>query len=65
MSLTCTWFRRIERDLRIPIQVDNFYALANNGGVDILDDSLGIDWKIPIEKDTRHNLIKDFNSVLI
>lgn len=47
---------------------DNFYALVNDGGVSILDDSLGIDWKIPVEKallsekDTKHELLKDFDS---
>ena len=29
---------------------DNFYAPANDGGVSIVDDSLGIDWRIPVEK---------------
>lgn len=47
---------------------DNFYAPANDGGVSIVDDSLGIDWRIPVEnvllseKDTKHALLKDFNS---
>lgn len=47
---------------------DNFYAPANDGGVSIVDDSLGIDWRIPVEKallsekDTKHELLKDFNS---
>ena len=47
---------------------DNFYAPANDGGVSIVDDSLGIDWRIPIEKallsekDTKHALLKDFDS---
>lgn len=47
---------------------DNFYAPANDGGVSILDDSLGIDWRIPVEKallsekDTKHDLLKDFDS---
>lgn len=47
---------------------DNFYAPANDGGVSIVDDSLGIDWKIPTdkallsEKDTKHSLLKDFDS---
>lgn len=47
---------------------DNFYAPANDGGVSIVDDSLGIDWRIPVEKallsekDTKHDLIKDFDS---
>ena len=47
---------------------DNFYAPANDGGVSIVDDSLGIDWRIPgekallSEKDTKHDLLKDFDS---
>ena len=47
---------------------DNFYAPANDGGVSIVDDSLGIDWRIPVEKallsekDTKHALLKDFVS---
>lgn len=47
---------------------DNFYAPQADGGISILDDSLGIDWKIPTdkallsEKDTRHDLLEDFNS---
>ena len=47
---------------------DNFYAPANDGGISIKDDSLGIDWRIPIEKallsdkDTKHDLLKDFDS---
>ena len=47
---------------------DNFYAPANDGGVSIVDDSLGIDWRIPVEKallsekDTNHDLLKDFDS---
>ena len=47
---------------------DNFYAPANDGGVSIVDDSLAIDWRIPVEKallsekDTKHDLLKDFDS---
>lgn len=47
---------------------DNFYAPAYDGGVSIVDDSLGIDWRIPVErallseKDTKHDLLKDFDS---
>ena len=47
---------------------DNFYAPANDGGVSIVDDSLGIDWRIPMEKallsekDTKHDLLNDFDS---
>lgn len=47
---------------------DNFYAPQVDGGVSIMDDSLGIDWHIPIdkailsEKDMKHALLKDFDS---
>lgn len=47
---------------------DNFYAPQADGGISIKDDSLGIDWQIPSdiailsEKDTKHALLKDFDS---
>lgn len=47
---------------------DNFYAPQADGGISILDDSLGIDWRIPTdkailsEKDTKHESLKDFDS---
>lgn len=47
---------------------DNFYAPQADGGISILDDSLGIDWRIPTEKallsdkDTKYTLLKDFDS---
>lgn len=47
---------------------DNFYTPQADGGISILDASLGIDWKIPTEKallsekDTKHALLKDFDS---
>ena len=47
---------------------DNFYAPQADGGISIKDDSLGIDWHIPVEnallseKDTKHALLKDFDS---
>lgn len=47
---------------------DDFYHPEVDGGINILDDSLGIDWKIPkdkailSEKDTKHPLLKDFDS---
>ena len=47
---------------------DNFYAPEADGGISILDASLNIDWKIPTEKallsekDTKHALLKDFDS---
>jgi len=47
---------------------DNYYAPQADGGISIVDDSLGIDWKIPTErallseKDTKHALLKDLDS---
>ena len=47
---------------------DNFYAPQADDGISILDQSLGIDWRIPVdrailsEKDTKHQLLKDFIS---
>lgn len=47
---------------------DNFYAPDADGGISIKDESLGIDWKIPVdnanlsEKDIRHVCLKDFDS---
>ena len=47
---------------------DEFYHPEAAGGISILDDSLGINWRIPTdkvnlsEKDTMHPLLKDFDS---
>ena len=47
---------------------DQFYHPEADGGISILDDSLGIDWHIPTEKallsekDLKHVLLKDFDS---
>lgn len=47
---------------------DNFYAPQADGGISILDDSLGINWRIPTDKavlsdkDTKHACLKDFDS---
>lgn len=46
----------------------NFYHPKADGGISILDDSLGIDWCIPtehvnlFEKDKIHEILKDFES---
>lgn len=50
---------------------DNYYAPQADGGISILDESLGIDWQIPMEKailsekDTKHALLKDFETPFI
>lgn len=47
---------------------DEFYHPESEGGISILDDSLRIDWRIPTDeailsnKDTKHPLLKDFDS---
>ena len=47
---------------------DEFYHPEADGGISIIDGSLGIDWKIPTdkallsEKDTKHALLKDFDT---
>ena len=50
---------------------DEFYHPEADGGICILDDSLGIDWRIPTEKailsekDTKHPHLKDFTSPFV
>ena len=47
---------------------DNFYHPEAEGGISILDNTLGIDWRISpdemilSEKDTRHPMLADFES---
>ena len=47
---------------------DEFYHPEADGGISILDDSLGIDWRIPTDKvilsdkDIHHPLLRDFES---
>ena len=47
---------------------DEFYHPEAEGGISILDECLGIDWQIPAskallsDKDTRHPLLRDFDS---
>ena len=46
---------------------DNFYYPEADGGISILDESLGINWRIPTEhanlseKDTKHPLLNGFD----
>lgn len=45
---------------------DEFYHPEAEGGINIMDQSLGIDWRIPLEKallsekDTKHPVFKEF-----
>lgn len=47
---------------------DNFYHPEADGGINIKDESLGIDWRIPVEKailsekDIKHTILKNFDS---
>ena len=47
---------------------DNFYAPQADGGINIQDDTLGIDWQIPMDrailsdKDLKHPNLADFDS---
>ncbi len=47
---------------------NNFYHPEADGGISVLDPSLGIDWRISAEnailseKDTKHPLLSEFNS---
>ena len=47
---------------------DSFYSPQADGGISILDESLGIDWRIPADKavlsdkDTKRPLLKDFET---
>ena len=47
---------------------DNFYYPEADGGISILDEFLGVDWRIPTEhanlseKDTKHEVLEDFES---
>ena len=47
---------------------DNFYHPEADGGICITDESLGIDWGIPVadailsDKDTKHAMLADFDS---
>ena len=47
---------------------DEFYHPEADAGISILDENLGIDWRIPMDKailsdkDTRHGMLADFQS---
>lgn len=53
---------------RVNIRNNYFYHLEADSGISILDESLGIDCRIPrkhanlSEKDTKHEVLKDFES---
>lgn len=61
----------LSEDAVFQYKCDNFYAPQADGGISILDASLGIDWGIEIEKailsekDTKHPCLKDFDSPFV
>ncbi len=50
---------------------DNYYAPEADGGIQLCDDTLGIDWRIDSadailsDKDRRHPLLRDFDSPFV
>lgn len=58
-------FAVLSQEAVFQYKCDNFYHPESDAGICILDESLGIDWKIPVkdallsEKDTRHACLKD------
>ena len=61
-------FSVLSDEAMIQYKCDNFYAPEADGGISIKDDSLGIDWLIPMDqailsaKDFNHPCLKDFDS---
>lgn len=61
-------FAVLSKEAIFQYKCDNFYHPEADGGINILDTSLGIDWRIPTdyailsEKDTKHPLLKEFES---
>lgn len=61
----------LSEDAIFQYKCDNFYAPQADGGINILDNSLGIEWGIPLgkaslsEKDTKHPSLRDFESPFV
>lgn len=61
----------MSEDAVFQYKCDDFYAPQADGGISILDTSLGIDWGIEMdkallsEKDTKHPCLKDFDSPFV
>lgn len=53
-------FAVLSKEAVFQYKCDEYYAPESEGGIQIIDDSLGIDWKIPLDKailsdkDTKH-----------
>ena len=64
-------FSVLTDDVVFQYKCDNFYHPEADGGICITDQTLGIDWKIPLseallsEKDKMHPLLADFDSPFI
>ena len=64
-------FSVLTDDVVFQYKCDNFYHPEADGGICITDQTLGIDWKIPLseallsEKDKKHPLLADFDSPFI
>lgn len=61
-------FAVLSKEAVFQYKCDEYYHPESEGGISILDSSLGIDWHIPAEhvilseKDTKHLLLRDFVS---
>lgn len=61
-------FSVLSDEAMIQYKCDNFYAPEADGGISIKDDSLGIDWLIPMDqailsdKDLKHPRLEDFDT---
>ena len=61
-------FSVLSQEVIFQYKCDNYYTPQADGGISILDEGIGIDWKIPAdkailsEKDTKHPLLGDFES---
>lgn len=61
-------FAVLSEDAVFQYKCDEFYHPEAEGGISLLDASLAIDWRIPAdkallsEKDTKHPLLKDFET---
>ena len=64
-------FAVLSEEAVINYKCDNYYAPQSDGGISILDPSLGIDWQISTEeailseKDTHHPLLTDFSTPFV
>ena len=70
--MACSLFSLVCLEILVAISLRASVSVSlkrrSDGGISILDDSLGIDWRIPTEhanlseKDTKHEVLKDFES---